>query len=342
MSAPHETRSGILAAGNFIVDHVKVIDHWPDQERLASILERHSSNGGGPYNVLKDLAAMQAGFPLCAAGLIGTDPDGNWILEDCRHHGIDTTLLRQTPEGATSSTDVMTVEGTGRRTFFHQRGANDLFNERDIDVEGSPCRILHLAYLMLLASLDALDETGATGTSRLLARARAAGLTTSADVVSTTHENFQAIIRASLPHLDYLFMNEFEAEQATGIHLSATTSKDRMTIEKAALVLKEGGVHRWVIVHTCDVACLCDEQGRFHWQSRVNLPPEVIQGSVGAGDAFAAGMLYAIHESKPPDEALHLATCTAAACLLDPTTSGGLRPVAECLELGHRYGFLMP
>jgi hypothetical protein len=49
-------RTGILAAGNFIVDHVKIIDHYPQQDMLANILGESQSNGGGPYNVLKDLA----------------------------------------------------------------------------------------------------------------------------------------------------------------------------------------------------------------------------------------------------------------------------------------------
>ncbi|MDA0811743.1 MAG: hypothetical protein O3C21_05050, partial [Verrucomicrobia bacterium] len=57
---PEETeppeRNGILAGGNFIVDHVKVVDHYPEQEMLASILSESMSNGGGPYNVLKDLS----------------------------------------------------------------------------------------------------------------------------------------------------------------------------------------------------------------------------------------------------------------------------------------------
>jgi hypothetical protein len=48
-------RKGILAAGNFIVDHVKIIDDYPQQDMLASIVSESQSNGGGPYNVLKDL-----------------------------------------------------------------------------------------------------------------------------------------------------------------------------------------------------------------------------------------------------------------------------------------------
>ena len=77
------TRTGILAGGNFIIDHVKLIDAYPEQDMLTFIRSEASSNGGGPYNVLKDLAAMQVGYKLEAAGLVGEDANGNWIRSDC-------------------------------------------------------------------------------------------------------------------------------------------------------------------------------------------------------------------------------------------------------------------
>ncbi|MCF7790242.1 MAG: carbohydrate kinase family protein [Prosthecobacter sp.] len=96
------TRSGILAGGNFIVDHVKMIDAWPEQDMLAFIQSEMSSNGGGPYNVLKDLAAMRCGYPLSAVGLVGTDLNGDWILRDCEAAGIDISQLHQTERAPTS------------------------------------------------------------------------------------------------------------------------------------------------------------------------------------------------------------------------------------------------
>ena len=64
------SRNGILAGGNFIIDHVKIIDEYPAENMLATILEESSSNGGGPYNVLRDLSAMGVSFPREAAGLV--------------------------------------------------------------------------------------------------------------------------------------------------------------------------------------------------------------------------------------------------------------------------------
>ena len=63
-------RTGILAGGNWIVDHVKMINTWPAQDSLATIEAESASNGGAPYNVLKDLARLGAPFPLSAVGLV--------------------------------------------------------------------------------------------------------------------------------------------------------------------------------------------------------------------------------------------------------------------------------
>ena len=58
-------RSGIVAAGNWIVDHVKLIDVYPVQDSLANIREESANNGGSPYNVLKDLTKMVCILQKC-------------------------------------------------------------------------------------------------------------------------------------------------------------------------------------------------------------------------------------------------------------------------------------
>ena len=96
--ADRNGRRGLLAAGNWIVDHVKMIDVWPAQDTLANIAAQSDGNGGGPYNVTKNLARLGCGFPLAGIGLIGHDTDGEKILRDCAAHGIDRSAILQTPK----------------------------------------------------------------------------------------------------------------------------------------------------------------------------------------------------------------------------------------------------
>ncbi len=321
-------RQGIIAAGNFIVDRVKIIDQFPAQDTLASILSQADSNGGGPYNLLKDLALMQVSYPLHAAGLIGSDSAGKWILHDCEAHHISTTLLEVSPDYSTSYTDVMTVESNGRRTFFHQRGANAHFSGSNIPFADSTSKIFHLGYLLLLDHLDSFAPDGRTHAAHLLARASAAGLTTSVDLVSAAHPHFREIVLSALPHADFLFLNEIEAEHLLGHPIAVGAPAE---IAAAASALLTHGTRHTVTLHTAAHAVSVCRSGEIHHQAALQIPPETLRGTNGAGDAFAAGFLHAIHEELSIPAALALAVRVAAASLTHPTPSGGIDP--HCLNL---------
>jgi sugar/nucleoside kinase (ribokinase family) len=333
------TRSGVLAGGNFIIDHVKTIDGWPQQDMLASIQSETSSNGGGPYNVLKDLAAMRAGFPLEAAGLVGRDANGDWILRDCTEAGIDTRQLHQTELAPTSYTDAMTVASTGRRTFFHQRGANALLGDKDFDFAATTARLFHLGYLMLLDEMDRVLPDGRTVASRVLERAKAAGLETSVDIVSTENPQFRMIAESALPFTDHLLINEIEAGKVAGMYLRNEKGVDVSAAKLAAQALLEKGVGKEVVIHFETGAVVATRDGGVVSCGSLKLPAGFIAGATGAGDAFAAGYLLGIHEDWLVKRRLETAMCAAAACLTHPTPSLGLRPLVECLRYSSEFGF---
>ncbi len=326
--------TGLIAAGNWIVDHVKLIDAWPAQDTLANISSQSWGNGGSPYNILKDLARLGAPFPLAALGLVGDDADGRRILDDCRATGIDTAQLRLTRDAPTSYTDVMSVQGTTHRTYFHQRGANARLGPEHFDFAATNARIFHLGYLLLL---DRLDAPGVA--PRLFAAARAAGLQTSLDLVSEPSDRFRTVVLPVLPHLDYIFANDFEAEKLTDLMLGRGAALDRRAIEQAARALITQGVRAWAVIHFPEGACACSAAGELVWQPGVRVPAAAIAGTAGAGDAFAAGVLLGLHEGWPMPRALELGVCAAAASLRQPTTSDAVAPVADCLALGAQWGF---
>lgn len=330
-------RTGILAAGNFIRDLTRIIDEYPALDTLANILGIESNNGGAPYNVLKDLSKMGAGFPLYAIGMIGKDVTGNEILEDCRHHGIDIHGIEITGDAGTSFTDVMLEKGTGRRTFFHYRGANALLSPAQFHFDNYQARLFHLGYLMLLDTLDSFDLDGRTLASRMLESARRAGLQVSADLVSVNTGNFRDIITPSLPFIDYLFMNELEAEKLSGVKILKNGILDLSLAAEAADRILTLGVNT-VVLHFPGGA-LARTLDQVYLQGSVRLPADRIAGTTGAGDAFAAGYLYGLHDNRDTGECLRIAVCVAASCLLHETCSGGILPLRECLALGDKFGF---
>src|SRR5258708_32703525 len=208
---PVTERSGILAAGNWIVDHVKLIDTWPSEETLAIIGRETQGVGGAPPNVLAGLARLGAKFPLSGAGIVGYDAAGAWILEQCAKLGIDTGLIIRTYEGPTSYTDVMNVERAGRRTFFHQRGVNALLRPESLHLASSSAKLFHLGYLLLLDRLDQPGKSKGTAAAELLDSASCLGVSTSGGVVSEESNRYPSIVLPALPQLDLAFLTEFKA-----------------------------------------------------------------------------------------------------------------------------------
>lgn len=316
-----------------------MIDVYPPQDALAVIEDESLGNGGGPYNLLKDLSKMGVGIPLTGVGLVGDDSDGSHILEDCRKSGIDCELIKVTQEAPTSYTDVMSVKSTGRRTFFHQRGANALLKESHFDLSKCNAWLLHLAYLNLLDSLEIIDDCGYTGATHVLKRARELGMKTSVDLVSVESDMFNRVIKPSLPFVDYFLLNEIEAERIADIKIVKGEEVDLEAVGNAAEKLIEMGIGKLVVIHYPDGALAMDTNGNKYLQGSLRVPPEEIIGAVGAGDSFAAGMLYGLHEDWPIEQCLNLAVCVSASCLYDATTSGGILPLDECLALGEKYGY---
>lgn len=324
-------RRGIVAAGNWIADKVKTIDRWPGEGNLCNILSQRRGGGGGPCNVLFDLAAMKTDIPLFAAGKVGNDDDGDYLVRESGKRRIDTRFLLRDPERPTSYTDVMS--GGGRRTFFHCRGANAGFGAEDIakiDVQG---KIFYLGYLLLLDSLDMPDDDFGTAGARALDRMRRRGFLNVVDFVSEAPEKFRRIVIAALPYIDVLAVNEIEAGCAFDLEIRRKDeSLDFDAMRLAAKKFLDAGVGRLVVIHYPEGAFALDRSGEEFVRDSFPIAAEEIKGTVGAGDAFCAGVLYALHEELPAGEMLDIAGASARFNLTSPTASDGAVPLEKIRE----------
>ncbi len=166
-----------LAGGNWILDRTKIIDVYPAQDALANILAETSCNGGAAYNVLIDLARLQAPFPLAAVGLVGDDAAGDYIRQRLpgpsdRHSAI--THLQGGANILQRHNDGEIAQGDER--YFISAGANAFLDAAHFDFTQSEARIFHLGYLLLLDRLDQPDPGCGTVAAAVLRRAQEAGL----------------------------------------------------------------------------------------------------------------------------------------------------------------------
>ena len=326
-------RKGIIGVGNWIVDSVKFITVYPQKGNLTNIVGQDQGLGGCAHNVLADLASLKSGLPLYAGGCIGDDQYGRMCLDACDRLGIDRTNIKTLPGEATSYTDVMSeIEGGRARTFFHCRGANaKLTVEQVLDCK-CPARIFHLGYLLLLDGLDKEDPEYGVAAARALDGLSKQGYETSVDVVSEESDRYQKIVLPCLKYTDYFIVNEVEAEKSLGITLrKADGTIDFKDVENAARALLDKGVRKMVVIHFPEGGVVATKDGRCCSAPSFSPAKEEIVSTVGAGDAFCAGSLYAIHEGYDLKDLLDFASACARFNLFSSTSTGGA-PTIETVK----------
>jgi len=331
---------GIAVAGNLIVDYMKIIDTYPKTGMLCNILERSQSVGGCVANTLGCLAVMDTEVPLYCHGCIGDDDAGRFIMDFLNRNRIDVGGVTTKPGQMTSFTDVMTVRGTGERTFFQTRGANAVFGPENLDYGRiGYCGIFHIGYALLLDRFDDRDKEYGTVMARTLAKVQSFGVKTSMDVVSEEGERFARVVGPCLKYCDYFIANEIEGGKVVGLDPRREDGTlDLVALKEICRRLMAWGVAELVVLHAPEGGIYRTKEGASGFVPSLKLPEGYIQGSVGAGDAFCAGILYSLYEEKSVQDAMVIANAAAAANLSTVDSVSGLRPIGQLMELVKQYG----
>ena len=309
-------RVGIAIAGNILTDNVKMVGAYPEKGMLATITAETLAVGGCVPNTAIDIKKVDSSVDVSVFGKIGNDYKGEYVLNEMKKVGLDCAGVKVSSTAPTSYSDVITVSGTGERTFFHNRGANAEFCPEDIDLKSLNCKILHIGYLMLLDSFDKINADGTTPMSKFLKEAQALGIKTSIDLVSESSGNFLKVASNALPFCDYVIINEIEAGEIAGI---SPRDKDGKLIDGAVeQIIKKlfaFGVKEKVIIHCPEKGFCLDKSGKYTVVDSLKLPKGFIKGSVGAGDAFCAGVLLGIYKGWTDREILEFGAGSAVMAL---------------------------
>lgn len=328
MSQEMKKLNGIAVAGNILTDNVKFVESYPEKGMLATIESESLAVGGCVPNTGIDLKRLDKNLEVKVFGKIGCDDKGKYVLKRMREEGLDVSAVKTYDGVATSYSDVITVKSTGERTFFHNRGANALFNRDDVRLSEITQKIFHIGYLMLLDSFDKVDENGQTSMGSLLKDIRATGVKTSVDIVSESSGNFRKVAFAALPYCDYVIINEIEAGAIAGVNVRKPNGElCESMVKEAAYALADAGVKEKIVIHCPEMGFALDKSGKFTVVPSRKLKKGFIKGSVGAGDAFCAGSLYALYNSYSDEDMLDFANLVAVNCLSAPDSVSGVTSI---------------
>ncbi|HEU4974130.1 MAG TPA: carbohydrate kinase family protein [Baekduia sp.] len=300
----------IACVGVYIVDILgRPVSELPVGQRALILDEIRMTAAGTGGGTAVDLARL--GAEVLAVGAIGSDHAGDFLQAVLHAEGVDVSGLVRRQDVQTSAT-MLPIHPDGSRPAFHVPGAYTTLAAEDLPWEAiERCDVLHLGGLGALPALD--GEPCAA----MLRRARAAGLTTTADCLGVKRDDALEVLRPALPHVDLFLPNDGEATEITG----------EADVEAAARVLHGLGARAVVVTCGGDGAFVVDGDGE-RWVPAFEAP---VVDTTGCGDAFCAGAIVARAAGWPLDLACGLGAATGALNMRGLGSDAGARDLDEAL-----------
>jgi sugar/nucleoside kinase (ribokinase family) len=273
-------------------------------------------------------------------GVVGDDDLGRFLAHECDAHRVDRAALMALKSGATMSVDAFNVASNGRRTHFYHQGVAATMTPENFDFSSTRAKILHLGLPGAHKAMDGPWRGDASGWVAVLRKARSAGLAANLELMTTRAERLAELGRPCLPYLDWLIVNDYEIGALAGLETRrADGSTDPAAAARAIDATLALGAMKWAAAHFPEGAVAGGRDGSRVALGSVAVPQSAIVGANGAGDAFAAGMLYGLHEQWPILKCLELGHASAAASMRAMSTTEGVATVGECLALAKQWGF---
>jgi ribokinase len=270
--------------------------------------------GGNGANSAYVLATLGASVGLVSAA--GNDMLGDMIVGWLAARGVDVRGVRRDGGYATSTNTTLLDERLNRLNFYHPGGLTVL-NYDDTSV-----RLLDKMTTLLISSYPIMRGFRPAGYAALLAAAHAQSARTAVDIGPAIGEPVTvAELTPLLPLIDYLIANEYELRMCT----------DCADEARAAGRLIAAGARHVLVKRGKDGAIVYTAGGETVFAPAVPLEATV---TVGAGDTFNSGFLFALQEGQPLADALRFAHVVAS-CVVATGKS-----VLGCPSLDEVRGYL--
>jgi sugar/nucleoside kinase (ribokinase family) len=281
----------------------------PPEGALVTVERFPLSCGGCAANVAIGLARQGVAVDLAAC--VGRDPAGAFLRDDLARQGVNAARVREADGLPTSQTIVLLIDGEDRR-YVHVVGANAAFS-----LDDSPEIRAWLATLdtLYIGGLYAMPAMTADGLIPLFRACRDLGVRTVLDVVIPAGAVDPEAIAALLPFTDIVLPNDDEAARLTGESDPGRQCRALRAMGAGAAIV------------TLGAAGVAAADGAACWQAPA-FPVAAIDPS-GGGDAFAAGLIAALHRGAAFRDAVTHAQVVGASATIAVGTTAGVFTAAE-------------
>lgn len=269
-----------------------LVDMFPAEtgRSLPDVSAFHPKPGGAPANVA--VAASRLGKKSAFIGKLGDDAFGHHLANVLRIEGVDVNGIRFDAQARTSLAFIAMPDANHSEFLFYRNpGADMLLRPEELDPKMlQRCRIFHFG------SLSLIHEPSRSATLAAIDFARAGNALISFDVnyrplLWSSSQHAVKVIADVIPRVDLVKLNEVEAALLGGYEETLITP-DRME-ETGKLLLNMGAV-------IC-ILTLGPQGSNLHISEGSAYVPGFKVRTVdatGCGDAFIAGLLCRLSESK--------------------------------------------
>ena len=274
--------------------------------------------GGSSANMAVGLTRLGASVGIVSC--LGNDSLSEFLVDFLKSEKVDTSHVKTAP-GYLPSLCLTEVSPPDRfPQVFYRHDAVDTrlaLNEEDLDYVAS-------GRMFITNGTSLCASPSRESTYRALERAHQAGCRVVLDVdYRSMSWNSPAEaglgVRLALPFVDVLIGNQLELTLVAGID----------DLDEATRKLRDAGVPMLV--------SKLGDKGTRVWlgHDSVFLPPYSVEvvSTIGAGDGFASGFLYALHKGLPPVECLHYGNAAAAIVVSRLSCSEAMPTLAEVEKL---------
>lgn len=307
------TSPSVVVVGQIARDLVLVIDEIPDADASTEVRERREMLGGKGANIAVGLTQLHV--PVALVGVVGDDAVGEGLLEQCARDGIDTTAVVRRHESALT---VDVVTGDGRWRYLQSVPDEARLTPADIT---SAADLLAAADTVVLQ----LQQPAAAVLAAL------AQLTPGACVIMDGAPEDKTTRDLILAAATVLRLDAHEAELLAGRPIP----DERAAREVAQDLLSRGPDTVIIAVGTeGNLVAAADDA------TQLPLVDVETVDTTGSGDAFVAGLTWALGRGADRVRAAQLATAAAGLTVSHPGGRPTLDPaVVEQLAdrlAGHR------
>lgn len=271
--------------------------------------------GGDALNVAIGLAKL--GNTVSIAGRIAKDANGEFILNECRKFGVNTSGVVYEKECATAASYVL-IDEKGERHFLTEKSIFARLSGSDIDDQA-----IEEADIVYIGSAMAMREMDEGGIKDVFSRARRLGKMTVMDAAVNLEDperDWLSFLAPAFMETDVFFPSMDEAVKITG----------QTEPEKIAECFQEFPMRIFGIKMGAEGCFVTDFREKRFIKCPTGLP---VIDTTGAGDSFMAGLMSGWAEGMDPFSSAEFASCVAAKNVGSIGGTAGIPKYEEAFDL---------